>query len=402
MPSKLQGEIVSRLSPRWVAWALIALAAVILYLRFPGNADSYRHGPPTDFAVYLRAWERASAGQSPYVPSDPSPYKYAPGVLALVRAIPHASPGDAWVVFSTACILGLAVALGVGARYQRWRSVGWLALGLGLAWKGILETFDYGQVEIVILAIAVLAGDALRRSPFLGGLLAGTLPWFKLPWALLLMPFILITVSGEESPKTPRRAKRFRLLVSGYLLAWFIWGAAVPSLVFGPERAQALSHEWIALLRTQPAALYFSDINQSFWVSAIRWMGGATPLLPLGVVGVFSGLLLGSFVTRIVREGQAPAQVFAWLSPWLVFTQLLNPLSWRWGSVFVIGMPFAIAGSAAHRRRGLAALLWAGVALLWLAQLNPVVRALGFGHWSELHGYGIVTFYWLLLLLLCV
>jgi hypothetical protein len=72
-------------SPRVAAAFLVIVAASLLWVRYPGNRESFRlNGPPTDFAVYTRAWERVEARQNPYVLTDPSPYKYSPGALGLV------------------------------------------------------------------------------------------------------------------------------------------------------------------------------------------------------------------------------------------------------------------------------------------------------------------------------
>ena len=96
-------------------------------------------------------------------------------------------------------------------------------------------------------------------------------------------------------------------------------------------------------------------------------------------------------------------EVFVWLSPWLLLTQLVNPLSWRWGSVFVVGAPFAIAVmSRSIGKTAVRSLLFSTVVVLWAFQLNFVVRPMGYHHWTDLHGYGILTLYWGLLLILCL
>ena len=38
--------------------------------------------------------------------------------------------------------------------------------------------------------------------------------------------------------------------------------------------------------------------------------------------------------------------------------------------------------------------------LLWMLQQNPVAASLGFRHWTDFHGAGLITAYWLSLLLL--
>jgi hypothetical protein len=382
-------------------WALILACCIALWLRYPVD-QAIHHGPvPGDFSVYVQAWQRISAGATPYVSSDPSPYKYAPGVLALMGLLPKTSPGAAWFVFGTLSILALGLSLLLGALYRSWWQVLALALGLALAWKGILETLDYGQMELIILGMAVLSTVLLRRASFLSGVLAGTLPWIKMPWGLLGLPLVVILLARKQGKLAP--------FFSGYFAACFAWGAAVPAVLFGSERAMHLSQQWVALLRGQPESLYFSNINQSLWVSVIRWLGPDPSLTwilgALGIACVALGLILGRMIQKTrMRSAQPQFSALAAIGPWLLFVQLLNPLSWRWGSVLAIGIPFAAINSqGAEIRRGpLRVAVWGAVIALWLLQLNPVVQAMGWHHWTELHSWGEVTLYWLGLLLLSI
>jgi hypothetical protein len=375
-------------APRYLAWVLIGLWIMVLWNRYPASVSLAGGGPPTDFAGYLKAWMTARAGGDPYIRVDLSSCQYAPGILALAQLLPK-SPDKAWFIYSAILVGSMGVGLLAGARYRSWKSIAWLTVGLGLSWKGILESLDFGQPELLIFALAIFAAAILRRFPIFSGFLAGTLPWFRLPWALLFLPLILRL--SRISLK-----KRGRLFVSGYYFSWFIWGAAIPSLVFGPERAQVLSHSWLEVLKSQLHGLYFSDINQSLWVFGSRWVGGGYPLT-FGFAAIFLGLLLGFLVTRVSR-GRGD-EVWSWISPWLILVQLIYPLSWRWGSACLIGVPFAIATSR-FRNRGFQVIVGLAVLGFWLIQMNPVVKALGYSHWSDLHGYSLVTFYWLGLLLL--
>ncbi len=379
----------NRIEPFLVATLIVFIAALSLWLRYPASHLSFQNVIPGDFAVYLRAWERVSNGVDPYVASDASPYKYAPGVLGLIALLPQSSPGAAWFAFGTLSILGLAVSLLIGARYPTWKQVGALILGLGLSWKGILETLDYGQMELLILGIAVLATSMTRRAAAISGFLAGTLPWLKLPWVMLLIP-LLLSLRGASRG-------RYSNFLSGYLASCVFWGAALPALLFGPDRALLLSQSWVELLRSQPSSLFLSDINQSAWVTAWRWIGGT---LSLAVTAIVMGAVLGRMILRTGACTRAShTSPLATISPWLILVQLLNPLSWRWGSVFVLGIPFLALGKLDTKARRYSILIASLVALILLSlQLNPVARALGFEHWTELHGFGIITLFWLVLL----
>jgi hypothetical protein len=364
---------------RPLALALIGALAVVLILRFVA------HQTPTDFAVYLRAWQRFSQHQSPYVLSDPSPYKYAPGILLLFGLLPH-QPAQAWMVFSTLSILAFSVSLAFSSGFETPKKTLLLAVGYALAWKGILETLDYGQIELLIFSVAIGAGVLLIRKPRISGALAGTLPWFKLPWGGLAVPFILILLRNDVDGLAHRKLKRW---LTGFIGSMIFWGAAVPSWLCGAEEAKHFSHDWLVLLKAQPADLFSSPINQSLLSSMTRWLGGSG-LLGLGLCAVLGGYLLGRLLVK--TKGQETTETLSWLSPWLLWVQLMNPLSWRWGSLFAVGMPLAA-------RPGRASWVLAPVILvLGCLQLNPVVQVLGFQHWTDLHPLGVVTLYWLALM----
>ncbi|MEK7691907.1 MAG: glycosyltransferase family 87 protein [Bdellovibrionota bacterium] len=378
-------------SPHWGAWFLISLVTIALFIRYPANQEVQLGGQtPTDFGVYMRAWQRVNLGENPYVLTDGSPYKYAPGALALFKVMPD-KLGNAWFVFGTLSIFALGLALTVGVRYVAWRNVLWVIFGLIFAWKGILETLDYGQLELLIVGVATVGAALLPHTPFTAGLLIGTLPWFKLPWLALALPFLLVVIRRDQ--------KGLSRFVSGYMVACFLWAAAIPSWLFGSERALYLSQQWFSVLRAQPKELYYSDINQSLWVSVTRWMGSgslAELCLALGLGAMGLGILIGWLMARPSRtptwQGALP-----WMSPWLILIQLLNPLSWRWGSVFLVGVPLAVFGGI-RRTPVASAVLFFLICIFWLIQQNPFVRALGFHHWTELHQYGVITAYWLLFL----
>jgi hypothetical protein len=105
-----------------------------------------------------------------------------------------------------------------------------------------------------------------------------------------------------------------------------------------------------------------------------------------------------------MRRPYAPSaqDSFVWISPWLIMGQLINPLSWRWGSVYLIGACFA-AFRPGRRFLWFRGLLWLAMIGLFLVQQNPFVRGvLHMGHWTDLHEMGVITLYWLVILLLSI
>jgi hypothetical protein len=172
-------------------------------------------------------------------------------------------------------------------------------------------------------------------------------------------------------------------------------------LAFGPDQALRLSQAWFAVLREQPHSLFTHDVNQSLWASVTRWVSMSSSMTSLGIAALLSGLLLGLLVMR--RPYAPPAQEsFMWISPWLIMGQLINPLSWRWGSVYLVGACFA-AFRPGRRFLWFRGLIWIGVIALFLLQQNPFVKGvLGMTHWTDLHEMGVVTLYWVGLLLLSI
>lgn len=384
-----------QVGPVLLAFFVLFIAVAVLYLRY---AHHYK-GIPGDFGVYLRAWERIKAGTNPYVLTDPSPYKYSPGILTLFQFLPS-SAEQAWRTYCAFCLSLLGGVLFFGVRYRNYKTVGLLVLGLALSWKGILETLDYGQIEILIFSLAVVSGATIGVAPVLSGLIAGTLPWIKLPWVLFFIPLMLAANRRDLQP-----GPRMKWLFSGYLASMFAWGAAIPSITFGSEKSLKLSQSWLEILKHQPEGLFSSAINQSAWVSVQRWLEGSE-LLAYGITAVLLSLIMGLLISRPMRahvHAYDGLGSLAWISPWMLLTQLMNPLSWRWGSVFVLGMPFAIAARISGQKIHWSRILMAVMALLaFILQLNPVVRELGLGHWTELHASGSVTFFWLVLMLMAL
>lgn len=385
-----------------VAWIVILVSGAVLWFRFPLGESIRRSPVPGDFSLFFKAWERARLGENPYLADSVATFHYSPGILTFMGVLPGSSPEAGWFAFGTISIVALMLALLVGARYRSWTQVVALILGLAFAWKGILATMDYGQLELVILCLAVLSTLLLRRVPSVSGFLAGTLPWIKLPWLLLAFPLVVVLLS--------RRGTKLSGFFSGYFAACFAWGAAIPALVFGSDRAMELSQAWFHMLRDQPLAFYLDATNQSLWTSAVRWvetLGYENLFLGLGAVGVLAGWILGRMTQKTTQRSSQPQfSPLAAIGPWLILVQLVNPLSWWWGSVHAVAIPFSAlagAGESGEVKRGpLRVSLWILALALWMLQIGVVGRQLGFDPAKDYFSHGAGTIWWLALLLLSI
>jgi hypothetical protein len=290
-------------------------------------------------------------------------------------------PLRAWLVFGGMSLFFWILVILLLARFKTWGDFLKLFLGLLLSWKGVLETFDYGQMEFVIWLLAVSGARLFFVSRFWSGIFLGFLPAFKLPWAILAVPFLI-----QEGAL---------VFFRGYLIAWVLWLGVIPLSIFGFDLALRLTQAWMGILRVQPHELYLSNINQSFLGVGLRVfhsMGTQGYVLALASTLIISGGVLGLMIRRTQSAHLRNP------TGWLIFTQLVNPLAWRWGSVFALGTPFSVQVIRPIRWQTWS--LWVCLAVLWALQQSPVVQFLGFSHWTDLHSYSLITLYWLVLLFL--
>jgi len=363
------------------------LAAILLTRHWPGW-DQLK--APQDFTVYLKARDQLIAGVSPYNPELKLTYKYAPSRLLLLELLPN-HHGWAWWTTKLLYVVSWAGALLFGARIRDPKHLGLLMLGVILSWKGLLEALDYGQLEFFLLFVGVMASRFWRERPEVSGAWIGFLPGWKSPWLLMAAPFLIM---GWMTERPKKRWLRFGL---GFVASLVAWELLLPVLVWGPTRYWQLLSEWLYVLKTQPTQLFLDDFNQSVWIALQRWFGtGAAPW-----VSVIAAALMGWLGWKLIRaslEKRDPADALAWVSPWFLYAQLVSPLAWRWGALLWVGLPLAWEAHSGWKRSRLALVMVVGGS--WLIQQNPVIHALGFKHWTDLHIYSTLTIQWLAMLVL--
>src|SRR5690606_1528682 len=125
--------------------------------------------------------------------------------------------------------------------------------------------------EMFIFPILIISTAIYTRQTLLSGALIGMLPWIKLPLLFMLVAFFFASSRRDRKDGKPP-LRRLKLFFSGFLLSSVFWGAGLPSLAFGPDRALKLSQAWYAVLRDQPQSLFLNDVNQSLWASVGRWV----------------------------------------------------------------------------------------------------------------------------------
>lgn len=361
-------------------FGLILTCLVLFGLLIRGELGVAGDQLPGDFLVYLKALDRVKSGMSPYVLSEGSPYKYAPGFLIPFHLLPS-DPKIAWWIFKSFGILALGVSWWMGWRNLTIRSPIPVVIGFSLAWKGIIEALDYGQVEFLALGLASFGFALYPARPLWSGFVFGLLPVIKLPWALAAFPLLLIRAPIKD----------FFLSIAGAFAGFVIPGLVLPVLVYGKDRSFLLFHEWFTLIRGQEVS--GADMLQSIWSAAVRAKSIG------GVAGIAFGTSIVLILLAWARTFRRPIRLespnpFLLATSGLLFMQLMNPHAWRWGSVFLLGIGLCYPFPRNIQKSDLVGTV--GLIALFLLQLNPVVRLIGFRHWTDLHPYSVVTLYWAL------
>ncbi len=383
------------LTPRRTARGLVLVFGFVLFFRY---SENFRLGAevPADFKVYHTAVNRVKKGMNPYLPSEKSPYKYSLAALVPLQVLPEEA-GWAWAIFKLFCLVAWGAAIGMGANFSRWREVSCLLVGLALSWKGLIETLEYGQIEFLVLFISTLAIWLWEKKICFAGLILGSLVWFKLPWGFLIFPFFIQSFKLQP-------LDRWRLIF-GFLVGLIGLGILVPIFLFGIKNTFFWTQSWVDLLIHQPEELYRSDLNQSLWNSSARWiaMWGRVGFWMAGGCIFLSLYAFFKLTLKSVSQHsfQSPLRE---MIPWLILMQLMNPLGWRWGSLLLIGAPFAQVSLEKKSRlqNGMRVFLYLGVVILFILQFPWGSSILGLAHRFDFSLYGGVSVYWILILILCL
>lgn len=138
---------------------------------------------------------------------NPLPFTYPPIAAISFGPMSWVSLAQASIVMTVVSIVALFVSIAVTLRshaIDRQATLVWgggLALGLAMLAEPVFSTFNYGQVNLVLMAL-VLADCLLERTPWPRGLLIGFVAAFKLTPAVFVLYLLLrkdfraIVVSG--------------------------------------------------------------------------------------------------------------------------------------------------------------------------------------------------------------
>jgi len=319
-----------------------------------------------DFAVFYQSWHLVVTGHGAEIYRDsPDRYLYAPGfawLLAPLGFLPQKTALAIWCLAKAAAFGAIVNMLSseMTARLKgSWLAAGLAAWGALIVAKPVLIDFQYGQVNLFIVAACVwaLLGHFDSRKPssidaLRWGVVAVAALAKIFPLAVLLVPWVVTTRIPRERLKLERLG-----MILGLLLMMIL-----------PILAQGFSGTWELLLDWQQAlqsrGLPLESHNQSFTAllhhyfsgqpTSVRAVGGPVQLgtswmsaetinllsfaWTFGTMGLVLGWILGG-----VTYGPLP-----WLA--VLIGLLIVPSHLIWKPYFVMSLPLAIlAAFQAHR-----------------------------------------------------
>ncbi|GAA4686303.1 glycosyltransferase 87 family protein [Pseudonocardia yuanmonensis] len=328
------GEVVRRIRPRVASPRTLKLSLPLLAISVAGMLV-HTHGYHIDLEVYrlgVRTWLEGGDMYGPLPPTISGlalPFIYpvfAAMVLTPLALLPWT---PAWVLLFALSLASLAVTLYLAA-LRAWPaggrsgavSVAFLALPVLLWIEPVLETFEFGQVNLVLMALVAI--DCLApRTRWPRGLLVGLAAAIKLTPAAFVLFFLL------------RRDLRAAVVT-------VVTAAAATALGFLVD-----AHSSAAYWFGGPAAGVSGSVfytNETIQAVVARW-GVDGPLLT-GIWVVVSVVLLVLLVPTVRRADPAIA-----LSAMAAFMLLVSPTSWSHHWVWIAPAVVAVGAHAARTRR---------------------------------------------------
>lgn len=372
-----------------LSWVVIISAGAALLVRHPlseprpseriesqHSTAAQKSRVPSEIELFVAAREKLRKGIDPYSnKTDADTYRYPPGFLAIGELLPSSS-SEIVNLFGFFTIVLWMASLFMGARTSSWRELLAIAGGIALSWNALETSFHMGQMDVLALFLAVLAARVYRRNRALSGFVLGLMPWIKLPWLLVTIPFL-----QTAARQGPRKLAKF---FAGLFASLFFWGAGLPSLVFGPDRSLLLSQKWMDSIQLRPDRILLMPENESAWAIVSRLTGNST--LGAGITGIVCAFVLSTLIQRPVPSSAKSVDknggVLGWLTPWLMFTQLFAPIAYPWGALVTVGVPLAILYAIPVRRSllgtwiqiGIFIFLFAAEAMNWIPGFSIGMR----------------------------
>ena len=305
---------------RWLVRAILfALVIAALYGLVRLNRTEL-----VDFAVPHRAAGRFLAHEPLYRPDDGHyQYKYLPafaGVMVPFTWVPKRVAEVTWFALTVIMTWGF-VRLSIAALPDRRLSVRtlfWLALLVN--GKFLVKELGFGQFNLPVALLLLAAVIAARDGrDLVAGAAIGAAVFVK-PYALVLLPWLALTVGWRS------------LLVFGLVLAA---GLTLPAASYGWSGNLALLHEWYRTVSETTGPNLLGHENISFASMWAKWLGPGPTASRLALVS--SVVVVAAGLAVMWRRKQVPEPNYLEGAYFLILVALLSPQGWDY--VLLIGLP---------------------------------------------------------------
>ena len=379
--------------------AAIAFAVLSSGLYFAGKSGSNADVYSNDFNVYYRAAREVLTGRDPYQDSlgEWTPYLYPPllaEALTPIALLPLPVAAYIWYLISAGSILGSVWMLSALAADNRQRQIelsnrelALAGLAVAVVLRFVLDTFNLGQVNTVVAALAVAhVFFYCREKKTLSAIALVLAISIKLTPGLLLLYHIA----------------KLRFKFAAACAALF---AAVTIVSFLPLGSPMTAFQTLAGRTVKNEQGYnLADAGNQALRGAIERLRkntsestGADTSNSQKPADTFTLLISIAFLTVAIAAARSAGNELDGLAPFFCCTVLLSPLSWKAHFVILIlpiaNLLFRTNGSA--RSRLLIAATLIGVFVLFNLT-SPRVVGLAAAEWADVHslvfGGGLIVF----------
>lgn len=278
-------------------------------------------------------------------PDFPLPFTYPPFAAVIfypLHLLPFGLVAFCWTIGTMAALYGVVRIsqrlLGVGAGEGHRLAMLWTGIAIWL--EPLRSTFDYGQINVVLVLAVLLAAFSTRW--WLSGLLVGTAAGVKLTPAIAGLYFV--------------GARRWGAAVFSAVV--FLATIAVSLLVVGDQTRYYFTDLIFKTDRVGPICTIF---NQSWRGGICRIFGHDAGYSPVVLVGIAVTAILSVLAWRAVS-----ARSTEQLGPLLIielFGLLLSPISWTHHWVWLVPLMIWLLHGPLSDRRGARILGWTWLAL---------------------------------------
>jgi hypothetical protein len=340
---------------RWEIVPLLVAIAILVVIA----ARAFENASQMDFAAYYRGAQAAWANGNPWRPNNY--WAGMPGALIalgpLTQLFSINQAGWLMTVLNVALAAALLAAAHLWLRHRLPLSATWLATLALVGFAPLATTIWWKQLNLLVLAIAVLAYILVRRHPWLAGVVLGVGIAIK-PLAILL-PLFWIVKRDTRRAGVSALASAVVTSVGGLLILLARGGTADP-LTYSNQLNDRIGRPARGSLVCNPANASPTGLACRLW-GPHGWT--VTQLSVIAGLAVLVILALGSL--RGVRGTEFA--VFAWAC---LLSPLTGAVAWPHYEVFLVPMLLVLVATKRLELWIGAAATYALAALVWTPAMS--------------------------------